>query len=166
MNETAAGKYLTFALAGKTYGIDILKVHEIIGLMPITQVPTTREFVRGVIVLRHRVTYVVDLRRFFKFEGQRNTERSCIIIVQVNHNEQKDKVGLLVDEVCEVVALKEDQIEPMSEETEIEISREFVLGTARIQKGKIATVVMLLDFDAMGLVAAVVPVGKDVPPSV
>ena len=57
-----AGKYLTFYLASEEYGVEILKVHEIIGMLPITRVPRTPQFVRGVINLRGKVIPIIDLR--------------------------------------------------------------------------------------------------------
>ena len=97
------GKFLTFHLGGEEYGLEILKVQEIIGIMAITRVPRTPEFVRGVINLRGKVIPVVDLRLKFEMEGQADTERTCIIVVQVSHNNNQVTMGLLVDEVSEVL---------------------------------------------------------------
>lgn len=75
------GKYLTFSLAGEEYGIGILKVREIIGMMTVTPVPQTPEFVKGVINLRGKVIPVIDLRLRFGLEATTYTERTCIIVV-------------------------------------------------------------------------------------
>src|SRR5438445_11878957 len=79
-----AGKYLTFNLGKEVYGIEILKVQEIIGMMPVTRVPKTPEFVRGVVNLRGKVIPVIDLRLKFALEGKTDTDRTCIIVVQVS----------------------------------------------------------------------------------
>ncbi|NQT58555.1 MAG: purine-binding chemotaxis protein CheW [Bacteroidetes bacterium] len=76
------GKYLTFSLADEEYGIGILKIKEIIGMMPITTVPQTPEFVKGVINLRGKVIPVIDLRLRFGMDAIDYTERTCIIVVE------------------------------------------------------------------------------------
>src|SRR3989339_1592427 len=78
-----AGKYLTFQLKGEIYGLEILKVQEIIGMMKVTRVPRSPAFIRGVINLRGKVIPVVDLRLKFSMESQADTEKTCIIVVQV-----------------------------------------------------------------------------------
>ena len=77
------GKYLTFTLADEEYGIGILKIKEIIGMMPITSVPQTPPFVKGVINLRGKVIPVMDLRLRFSIESIDYTERTCIIVVEI-----------------------------------------------------------------------------------
>ncbi len=74
------GKYLTFSLGQEEYGIGILKVKEIIGMMPITPVPQSPGFVKGVINLRGKVIPVVDLRSKFGMEPKEYSERTCIIV--------------------------------------------------------------------------------------
>ncbi len=77
------GKYLTFSLLGEEYGIGILKVKEIIGMMPITTVPLIPTFVKGVINLRGKVIPVVDLRLKFGMKEIDYTERTCTIVVEI-----------------------------------------------------------------------------------
>ena len=77
------GKYLTFTLADEEYGIGILKVREIIGMMPVTSVPQTPDFVKGVINLRGKVIPVIDLRLRFGMDPSDYTERTCIIVVEI-----------------------------------------------------------------------------------
>jgi purine-binding chemotaxis protein CheW len=79
---TREGKYLTFSLAEEEYGISILKVKEIIGMMPITSVPQTPEFVKGVINLRGKVIPLVDLSRKFNIKPMDKTARTCIVVVE------------------------------------------------------------------------------------
>ena len=105
------GKYLTFALAGEEYGIGILKVKEIIGLMPITTVPQTPGYVKGVINLRGKVIPVADLRLKFGMEAMEYNERTCIIVVEVKGANQTILMGIVVDSVSEVLNIKGTDIE-------------------------------------------------------
>ena len=105
------GKYLTFTLADEEYGIGILKVKEIIGMMPITPVPQTPEFVKGVINLRGKVIPVVDLRLKFGMEQIGYSERTCIIVVEIEGEVSSVMMGTVVDSVSEVIHLKNDDIE-------------------------------------------------------
>lgn len=100
-----AGKYLTFFLAGEEYGLEILKVSEIIGMQSITRVPRTPDFVRGVINLRGKVIPITDLRVKFGMPSDTQDE-SCIIVVQL----REMQMGIVVDRVSEVVALAEAEI--------------------------------------------------------
>jgi purine-binding chemotaxis protein CheW len=137
-----AGKYLTFTLGPETYGLEILKVQEIIGLMNITKVPQTPDHVRGVINLRGRVIPVVELRRKFNLETVEDTERTCIIVVQVDTGESAVTMGILVDEVSEVVDISEAQLEPPPA-FGASIDTAFILAMGKIGEN----VVVLLDVD-------------------
>ncbi len=137
-----AGKYLTFVLGDETYGLEILKVQEIIGMMNVTHVPRTPAFVRGVINLRGKVIPVIDLRLKFDMEGREDTDRTCIIVVQVVRDGQTVTMGIIVDEVSEVLDIAEGQIEaPPALGTSVET--QFILGMGKIGQ----KVVMLLDID-------------------
>src|SRR5687767_15169640 len=83
------GKYLTFALGNEEYGLEILKVREIIGYMDITAVPRTPACVKGVINLRGQVISVIDLRAKFGMEGANKTDETCIIVVETSKNGRK-----------------------------------------------------------------------------
>jgi len=108
----AAGKYLTFTLGNETYGLEILTVQEIIGILPVTHVPNTPTYVRGVINLRGKVIPVVDLRLKFGLEATADTERTCIIVLQTRQKDGRPSTtGIIVDSVSEVLAIREDQIE-------------------------------------------------------
>lgn len=137
-----AGKYLTFVLGDETYGLEILKVQEIIGMMNVTHVPRTPAFVRGVINLRGKVIPVIDLRLKFDMEGREDTDRTCIIVVQVVRDSQTVTMGIIVDEVSEVLDIADGQIEaPPALGTAVET--QFILGMGKIGQ----KVVMLLDID-------------------
>lgn len=105
------GKYLTFSLAAEEYGIGILKVKEIIGMMPITTVPRTPGFVKGVINLRGKVIPVVDLRLKFGMEEIPYNERTCIIVMEIEGPSGGFSVGGVVDSVSEVLNIKGSDME-------------------------------------------------------
>ena len=100
------GKYLTFSLAGEEYGIGILKVKEIIGMMPITIVPQTPPYIKGVINLRGKVIPVIDLRFKFLMNAADYTERTCIIVVEITAAGRTILMGIVVDSVSEVLNIK------------------------------------------------------------
>ncbi|HUX06031.1 MAG TPA: chemotaxis protein CheW [Acidobacteriota bacterium] len=137
-----AGKYLTFTLGDEVYGLEILKVQEIIGMMSVTRVPRTPDFIRGVINLRGKVIPVVDLRIKFGLDAKDDTEKTVIIVVQVIRDSQPVTMGTIVDEVSEVMDIEAGQIEPPPQ-LGADVDTDFILGM-----GKIADkVVMLLDAD-------------------
>ncbi len=106
----SGGKHLTFFLDDEEYALDILKVHEIIGMMPITPVPRTPDFVRGVLNLRGKVIPVIDLRAKFGMEVIDSTEETCIIVVQI----EETQMGIVVDKVSEVLEIAETDIDATS----------------------------------------------------
>lgn len=107
-----AGKYLSFLLGREEYGLEILKVLEIIGIMDVTRVPRTPEYVRGVVNLRGRVIPVIDLRCKFQIPPAEATDKTCIIVVQVSQGDLDVTMGVIVDEVSEVISFAQEQIEP------------------------------------------------------
>ena len=131
-----AGKYLTFALAHEEYGIGILKVREIIGLMEITAVPQTPAFVKGVINLRGRVIPVLELRTKFGMETQEYNDRTCIIVVEVSGNDGTIQVGMLVDSVSEVLNIVEDELEASPSFGSTHMDTDCILGMGKI-KGEV-----------------------------
>ncbi len=134
----AASKYLTFFLGAEEYGIEILKVHEIIGMMPITKVPRTPTFVRGVINLRGKVIPVVELRSKFDMETKEQTDETCTIVVQA----QGVQTGIIVDKVSEVLDISpEDVADTPSFGTSV--NTDYLLGIGKSQ-GKVK---LLLDID-------------------
>ena len=137
------GKFLTFSLANEEYGIGILKVREIIGMMPIRTVPQTPSFVKGVINLRGKVIPVVDLRLKFGMEELDYTERTSIIVVDVQGKEDTFiQIGIVVDFVSEVVNIKGEDVED-TPTFGAKLNTEYILGMAKIGKG----VKILLDID-------------------
>jgi purine-binding chemotaxis protein CheW len=140
--EHLGGKYLTFKLASEVYGLGILKVQEIIGIMAVTHVPKTPDFVRGVINLRGKVIPVIDLRLKFDMDAHETTERTCIIVVQVHREHAALTMGIIVDEVSEVLDVSAGQIEPPPS-FGAGVDTEFILGIGKVSE----KVIMLLDVD-------------------
>jgi purine-binding chemotaxis protein CheW len=142
VDATGVDKNLTFRLADEVYGIGILKVQEIIGMMPVTRVPKMASYVRGVINLRGRIIPVIDLRQRFGLGVTEDTDVTCIIVVQVEGAERSVTVGVIVDEVQEVVDIPSDQIEPVPD-LETAVDDSFVRGVGKLGQH----VVLLLDID-------------------
>jgi purine-binding chemotaxis protein CheW len=136
------GKFLTFLMANEKYGLEILKVREIIGMMDVTPVPTTPAFVRGVINLRGKVIPVVDLRLKFGMQAKEDTQRTCIIVVHLARAAQEMIMGIIVDEVSEVLDIEKDQIEPPPS-FGADIRTDFILGMGKVNQ----RVVTMLDID-------------------
>ena len=136
------GKYLTFTLANEEYGIGILKIKEIIGMMPVTTVPRTPEFVKGVINLRGKVIPVTDLRLRFKMEPIDYTDRTCIIVVEIKSQAGTVQIGAVVDSVSEVLNVGDDDIEE-TPSFGTKLDTEYILGMAKMEGG----VKILLDID-------------------
>jgi len=103
-------KYLTFALGNEEYGISVLKVREIIKIMDITSVPQLPPYVKGVINLRGRVIPIVDLRIKFGLPPVAYSERTCIVVVELNVGEGAGLIGLIVDAVHDVLAISPDDL--------------------------------------------------------
>ncbi|MDD2904400.1 MAG: chemotaxis protein CheW [Syntrophales bacterium] len=139
-----AGKYLTFELGQEEYGIGILKIKEIIGMMPITAVPQTPSFIKGVINLRGKVIPVTDLRMKFGLETRDYHERTCIIVVEVDCGSQELVMGLVVDAVSEVANIRGGEIEEAPNFGSGNHAG-FVKGMAKIAGG----VKILLDIDCI-----------------
>jgi purine-binding chemotaxis protein CheW len=136
------GKYLTFSLAGEEYGLGILKVKEIIGLMPITPVPKTPSFVKGVINLRGKVIPVADLRLKFDMEEMTYTERTCIIVVEIREGLGNILMGLVVDSVSEVLNIKSGELED-TPAFGVQMDTDYIMSMAKTGEG----VKILLDID-------------------
>jgi purine-binding chemotaxis protein CheW len=136
------GKYLTFALGKEEYGLEILKVREIIGYMDITAVPRTPSYVRGVINLRGQVISVVDLRAKFGMEAAQRTEQTCIIVVEIKSGDRKLSTGIIVDRVSEVLNIPGENIEEPPT-FGASVATDFILGMGKIGQA----VKILLDID-------------------
>ena len=134
------GKFLTFVLGDEIYGIAILKAREIIGLMDITTVPQTPDYMKGVINLRGKVIPVIDLRKKFSMQEGVHTQETCVIVVEVNGS----SIGLIVDSVSEVSDITGEEIENAPSFGQ-GIDTSFIMGLGKV-KNKI---IILLDIDAV-----------------
>jgi purine-binding chemotaxis protein CheW len=147
------GKYLTFALGNEEYGLEILKVREIIGMMEITGVPQTPDYVKGIINLRGRVIPVIDLRLKFGLPPAEYTERTCIIVVEVRGETGAIQMGIVVDSVSEVLNIIGDDIEP-TPTFGTRLQTQYILGIAKV-KGRVKILLdigkVLTDEEMLGL---------------
>jgi purine-binding chemotaxis protein CheW len=140
--ERRDGKYLTFCMADEEYGISILKVKEIIGMMSVTSIPQTPGYVKGVINLRGKVIPVIDLRLKFGMEAADYTERTCIVVVEISGDGRKIQMGIIVDSVSEVVNIKQGEIAD-TPAFDAKMDTDYILGMAKMEGG----VKILLDID-------------------
>jgi purine-binding chemotaxis protein CheW len=138
-SDCQAGKFLTFMLAGEEFGIEILEVRELIGMMNVTKVPQTPDFVEGVINLRGKVIPVIDLRSKFGMQRVPYNDLTCVIVVEVGA-----LMGIIVDTVCEVRDIPADQIEPPPA-LGCGVDTTFILGMGKVD----GRVKILLDIDAV-----------------
>ena len=132
------GQFLTFVLSKEEYGVEILKVREIMGIMEITPVPQTPDYMKGVINLRGRVIPIIDLRLKFAMPEVEHTKETCIIVAEVGSTQ----VGVIVDSVSEVMDIKGEDIED-SPNFGQEIDTNFIMG---LGKGK-DKIIILLDIE-------------------
>jgi purine-binding chemotaxis protein CheW len=137
-----SGKYLTFTLGAEEFGLQILKVREIIGYMDITAVPRAPHDVRGVINLRGQVVPIVDMRARFGMEAAEVTDQTCIIVVEVKAGQRRFHTGIIVDNVCEVLDIDGKDIEP-TPQFDGSMDTSFILGMGKIG----SAVKILLDID-------------------
>jgi len=137
-SSTYEGQFLTFTLNNEEYGIEILKVREIIGVMDITTVPQTPEFMKGVINLRGTVIPVVDLRLKFSMPEEEYTQETCVIVVEANNSQ----VGIIVDSVSEVLNIQNGEIEETPSFGQ-GIDTDFIMGLGKVKEG----IIILLNIE-------------------
>lgn len=137
-------QYLTFSLAGEGYGIDILKVQEIRGWAPVTQMPNTPAFVRGVMNLRGAIVPVIDLRLRFGLTAVEYTKTTVVIVVTVQAATGNRIIGVVVDGVSDVLNVDESDIQP-APDFGATVRTEFIGGLVTTETG----MVMLLDMDRL-----------------
>jgi purine-binding chemotaxis protein CheW len=127
--KIATGEYLTFILGGESYGLEILKVQEIRGYDAVTQIANTPDFIKGVVNLRGKIVPIVDLRIKFHFDKVEYNEFTVVIILNLNGR----VVGIVVDGVSDVMALKEDQIRDVPSIV-TSIDTKYIVGLATIEE--------------------------------
>lgn len=139
---TQTVQYLTFKLADEVFALDVAKVREILEFSTITKVPQTPEFMRGVINLRGSVVPVIDLRLNFGMPCTEQTINTCIVVVEVNLDDELIVLGMLADSVQEVVEMDPGNIEP-APHIGTRLNTEFIRGMGKIDEN----FVMILDID-------------------
>lgn len=138
--DTMQDKYLMFILDNQEFAIPIRHVVDIINVQPVTQVPNTPPYVKGITNLRGKVIPIVDVLTRFGKQHQEYNDRTCIIVVEYHG----DSVGMIIDRVSEVINMREDAISPppsFSDSTEAK----FIQGVGRTEEG----VRLILDFLAV-----------------
>jgi len=140
MVELQEGKHLTFSLGKETYGIPIQHVQQIIGMMDITEIPRMPKFIKGVTNLRGKIIPILDLRLKFGLPPIDYTDRTCIIIVEMQVNGIKKWMGVVVDAVSEVLNIQSSEIEPPPQYG-TQTENDFLTGMGKV-KGK---VILLLE---------------------
>lgn len=129
-DDTQKGRYMTFQLGEKYYGIAISYVSEIIGLQPVTKVPETEDFIIGLINLRGKILPVIDVRIRFKMEKRPYDDRTCIIVINVD----SVSIGLIVDTIAEVVTIADEDIVPPPSLTPASgQSAKYVFGIGKVE---------------------------------
>jgi len=142
--EDKEGKYLMFYLNEECYGIPILKVNEIIGIMDITHVPRTPNYMKGIINLRGKVIPIMDIRLKFNMAQRAYDEQTCIIILELPINDHKNFVGIVVDKVAEVIKIDQENIQPPPKFTK-EGEEDIIIGVGKFKD----KVVMLLGIETI-----------------
>ena len=118
---------MPFVLGNEEYGLEILKVREIIALIDITMVPNVPAYVKGVINLRGKIIPVIDLRLKFSMEQVAYTGETCIIVLNVSER----LMGIVVDRVSEVLDITQEQIEPTPHFSS-RVHADFILGMGKV----------------------------------
>lgn len=139
--DTQRGRFLTFTLEDNIYGLPIRFVIEIIGVLTATKVPETPDYVKGIINLRGRIIPLIDVRLKFGKEEIPYTERTCIIVVDVNGV----AVGLIVDKVDDVLQLEDDQIALPPSGGSLGFENRYIEGIGKVNE----TVLLLLDAEKL-----------------
>ncbi len=135
-------KFLQFELDGEYYGVDILKVREINGMMDITAVLQTPVFMKGLINLRGKVVPVIDLRLKFGLSEAQYDERTSIIVIEFKSIHGQVQMGIVVDTVSEVINIQAENIEP-SPNFGARLKSEYIKGMAKTKD----RVIIILDID-------------------
>ncbi len=138
---TQNDKYLTFGLENETYGIPIRTAKEIIGMQEVTRIPKTKGYMKGVINLRGKIVPIMDLRLKFGMAEKEYTDRTCIIVIEVNLGANQRAVGVVVDNVAEVRNIQPGEIEEPGEYGQTE--GQLLLGIGKLSD----KVILMIDIE-------------------
>jgi len=128
--QAELNQFLTFTLGKEIFALDIGTVREVLELMPITHIPRTPEFMRGVINLRGHAVPVVEMRRKLNMKPIDDTVDTCIIVVELEHAGETTIMGALVDSVREVFEMSPDAVEP-APKMGAAVKAEYIRGMGR-----------------------------------
>ncbi|MBU0909347.1 MAG: chemotaxis protein CheW [Proteobacteria bacterium] len=142
--KSISGKYLTFLLGDESYGVEIMKIKEIIGMIPVTTLPKTPSYVKGIINLRGKVIPVIDLRSKFGLASKNTTERTCIVVTEIKKSDGIVLLSFIVDSVSEVINITADDIESAPSFGPNSVP-ENISGVAKRDK----KIIILLDIEAV-----------------
>lgn len=147
-NDDNENKFLTFCLGQEEYGVEILRVREIIGIIGITPLPQMPEYVKGVINLRGKIIPVIELRTKFALPSVEYTEATCVIVVEVSENDESEhfQMGVIVDSVSEVLDISRSDIEPAPKFGSA-LKTEYIMGMGKVNNNDKNKVIILLDID-------------------
>lgn len=114
-NDTSieTNSFLTFIMNGEHFAVNVSKVTQLLEMQPITHVPKSPDYMRGVINLRGAVVPVIDTRLKFSLPFQENTIDTCIVVMSVEVDGEATKVGAIVDSVSEVIEISKDNIQDL-----------------------------------------------------
>lgn len=157
MQQFQDGKYLTFSLGREDYGIPILQVREIIGMMEFTVIPKTPAYIKGVINLRGKIIPIMNLRAKFGMPEIEETEKTCIIVVEFKVNEITRPMGIIVDQVSDVVNIDESEMEKALDYGAT-VDGDFLTGLGKIKE----RVVMILNIEKILTTEDVISLMKNV----
>lgn len=156
-----ANQYLTFTLGGEMFAVGILNVKEIIEYGSLTEIPMMPTFIRGVINLRGAVVPVIDLAARFGGKATEIARRTCIVIVEVQQDEGRHDIGIMVDAVSEVLEIAGSEIEPPPA-FGAKIRADFIAGMGKVN-GKfviILDIMRVLSVDEMAAIAGIAGRGE------
>ena len=140
--ESSPAQYLTFLLGGEMFAVGILNIKEIIEYGSVTEIPMVPPFIRGVINLRGAVVPVIDLASRFGGKRSEISRRTCIVIIELAENDERQDIGVVVDAVSEVLEIPATEIEPPPS-FGARIRADFIKGMGKVN-GKF---VILLEVD-------------------
>jgi purine-binding chemotaxis protein CheW len=141
--ETRGGKFLTFLLGKENYGIPLKQVKEIIGMLEITHIPKAKGYIKGVLNLRGKIIPIMDLRLKLGMDEKPYTDRTCIIVIEVNFNDNQRLMGLIVDVVTEVLKFQNNEIEALGYDAQIE--DDLLMGLGKLND----KIVLIIDIEKL-----------------
>ena len=142
--DEAASQYLTFSLADEEYGVEILRVREIKGWVPVTQIPNAPAFLKGVLNLRGTIVPIVDLRMRFNMDAIEYTPTTVVIVLSLVSEGSERTFGIVVDAVSDVLNIADGDIRPKPDFGTV-VDADFISGLATVDE----QMVMLLDIDRL-----------------